>query len=171
MKKCYQLLLTALTSIFSLVTPLLAQTFPRAIPGGYDRTNETDGINYENVAAYKPCKPAEFIRSDLAFQGYEEAQASQGIGEVTYYYRTDNIPPTQPCPDLATNPKVNKPIVVLDGFDPLDTRSGAELYGKYLTYKENNADKFLGDRVRPNGYDLVILNFPKYETGVRLPFT
>lgn len=105
MKKSYQLLLTALPGIFGLATPLLAQTYPRAIPGGYDRTNETDNVNYKNLTAYKPCKPAEFIRSDLAFQGYEEARPSQGIGEVTYYYRTNNLSPTQPCPDLATKPE------------------------------------------------------------------
>jgi|GEM_PF-6454208 len=146
--------------------PALCQTYPRPIPGGYSRINETENIDYENIRAFQPCKTAEFIRSDLSFQGYEETTPTQGIGEVTYYYRNNNLPPAQRCPDLATNPRVSKPIVVLDGFDPQDTRSGAELYGKYLRYMQGTQALFLGDSVRTQGYDLVILNFPRYETGI-----
>ena len=66
---------------------------------------------------------------------------------------------------------MSKPIIVLDGFDPQDTRAGAEVYGKYLKYRVGVDDEFIGRIVRTEGHDVVILNFPKYETGMRIPFT
>jgi hypothetical protein len=44
-----------------------------------------------------------------------------GVGEVLYYYRDS-------APGLGYRP-LRKPIIVLDGFDPLDKRSGEELDG------------------------------------------
>ncbi len=41
------------------------------------------------------------------------------MGEVLYYYRAS-------APGLGHRP-LRKPIIVLDGFDPLDKRSGEEL--------------------------------------------
>ena len=144
-----------------------SQTFPRPVQGIIDRFNETDNTNYE--AVYAPCH-TEFITSDLAFQGYAENQPTQGLGEVTYYYRFPNNDPSQGCPSPSTSPKVSKPIIVLDGFDPQDTRAGAEVYGKYLKYRVGVDDEFIGRIVRTQGQDVVILNFPRYETGLIIPF-
>ena len=46
---------------------------------------------------------------------------------------------------------------VVDGFDPQDTRNINSIY-QALSFGGGN----LGDIVRQNGYDVVILNFPTY---------
>ena len=116
-------------------------------------------IDYEKNIP--PCFTEPALLSSEVFQGYDENQAFQGMGEVIYYFKGDICP---------TNGKISltKPIIVLDGFDPGDTRSGAEIYGNYLKYGDN---QFLGDDLRKtttngiggvDGYDVVILNFPQY---------
>ena len=52
---------------------------------------------------------------------------------------------------------LDKPIFVIDGFDPLDTRNINSIY-QALNFGSGN----LGDIVRNNGYDVVVLNFPTY---------
>ena len=52
---------------------------------------------------------------------------------------------------------LDKPIFLIDGFDPLDSRNINTIY-QLLDYSGGN----LGDIVRNNGYDVVVLNFPTY---------
>jgi hypothetical protein len=49
------------------------------------------------------------------------ATSGGAVGEVLYYYRAS-------APGSGQRP-LRKPIIVLDGFDPLDKRSGEELDG------------------------------------------
>ncbi len=121
------------------------------------------GVNWESVNP--PCYKEAVIAS-RDFQGEEETRPQKGLGEVTYYYKSSN--PKSGCP--AGKLPVTKPIIILDGFDPNDDRSGAELYGKYLQYVSNNNKILLGDEIRstlnPNSsFDVVILNFPRYKIG------
>jgi hypothetical protein len=87
-----------------------------------------------------------------------------GVGEVLYYYRVGaNLPGQQP---------LQRPIIILDGFDPLDTRSGQEVYGKQLSYIEGSGPgaprRLLGEILRgftsgsTDNFDVIILNFPRY---------
>lgn len=86
-----------------------------------------------------------------------------GVGEVLYYYRaTANFPGQQ---------TLRRPVIILDGFDPLDTRSGEEIYGKQLSYVTASIPSsriLLGDILRgiapgsTDNFDAIILNFPRY---------
>ena len=67
----------------------------------------------------------------------------KGWGEMDIFYSDDNI--------------LDKPIFLIDGFDPLDSRNVNALYDA-LNFEGGN----LGDIVRANGYDVVVLNFPTY---------
>ncbi len=67
----------------------------------------------------------------------------KGWGEFDIFYSPDGV--------------LDKPIFLIDGFDPLDSRNVNTIY-QALDYSGGN----LGDIVRENGYDVVVLNFPNY---------
>ena len=67
----------------------------------------------------------------------------KGWGEMSIYHSSDGI--------------LDKPIFLVDGFDPLDSRNIAAIYSQ-LDYSGGN----LGDTVRAQGYDIIVLNFPTY---------
>lgn len=100
------------------------------------------------------------IEADIAFQGYDETTATKGIGDVNTYYAN--------CSDKT----LRKPIIILDGFDPGDSRNAQLIYNLYLSYVDNAGRK--GNLVldfRALGYDIIILNFPKYQIGsYAIPF-
>ncbi len=84
------------------------------------------------------------ITSSTAYQGYDEAQAYKGQGEYEIFLDTiDNL--------------LDKPIILIDGFDPGDNKGVADIYN-LLNFDSQN----LADILRAEGYDVVILNFPKY---------
>ena len=87
------------------------------------------------------------ITATISYQGYDEPQAYFGKGEYEIFL--DNV-----------DGVLDKPIIVLDGFDPGDARDIAGLYNS-LTYGGNN----LADIVRDEGFDIVVLNAPQYTTG------
>lgn len=95
---------------------------------------------------------AETITATIPFQGYGESAAYLGQGEYEIYL--DNV-----------DQVLDKPIFLVDGFDPGDTRDANLIYSllNYGTSGEN-----LGDIVRNEGFDVVVLNFPQYspEDGV-----
>lgn len=82
-----------------------------------------------------------------SYQGYDETQAYFGEGEYEIF--ADNI-----------DGVLDKPIIVLDGFDPGDGRDITALYNS-LGFGGDN----LADILRDEGYDIVILNAPQYSTG------
>lgn len=63
----------------------------------------------------------------------------------------------------AGNTDIDKPIIVIDGFDPSDTRDINSVYD-LLTYTDNNGmTQNLADRIRAEeGFDIIILNLPQY---------
>ena len=67
----------------------------------------------------------------------------KGWGEFDVFYSPDGV--------------LDKPIFLIDGFDPLDSRNINTIY-QALDYSGGN----LGDIVRAKGYDIVVLNFPTY---------
>ena len=67
----------------------------------------------------------------------------KGWGEMSIFHSSDGI--------------LDKPIFLVDGFDPNDTRNIEGIYAQ-LNYSGGN----LGDTVRAQGFDVVVLNFPTY---------
>ena len=87
------------------------------------------------------------IVATIGYQGYEETQAYFGEGEYEIFL--DNL-----------NGVLNKPIIVLDGFDPGDSRDIGGLYNS-LNFDGDN----MADILRDEGFDIVILNAPQYNTN------
>lgn len=69
------------------------------------------------------------VRAAIAFQGYDEATATKGEGEVNTYYAN------------CTDPTLRKPVIILDGFDPGNTRGASDIFKNYLSYLDNNGVK------------------------------
>lgn len=78
---------------------------------------------------------------------YGEAVSYPGTGEYETYLSADNI--------------LDKPIFLVDGFDPGDGRDITGLYD-LLGFDDGGNTSNLGDLVRAEGFDVVILNFPIY---------
>lgn len=86
------------------------------------------------------------ITATISYQGYDESQAYFGEGEYEIFL--DNV-----------DGVLDKPIIVIDGFDPGDGRNIPALYAA-LDFNGSN----LADILRDEGYDMVALNFPQYTT-------
>jgi hypothetical protein len=78
---------------------------------------------------------------------YGEAVSYAGEGEYQIFLSADNT--------------LDKPIIVVDGFDPGDTRDIPGLYS-LLDFTGTSGAQNLADLVRAEGFDVVILNFPVY---------
>jgi pimeloyl-ACP methyl ester carboxylesterase len=89
------------------------------------------------------------------FQGYTETLARSGVGDVTVFYHTNNG-----CDEV-----IRKPVIVVDGFDPNSERVA---FNKdpdksiYAQLRYNGTANNMGDDLRAQGYDVIILDFPKY---------
>ena len=108
-----------------------------------DRPNYTGTTLRPN--AVQNVNAVQAITATVPYQGYGETQGFLGQGEYEIFL--DN-----------TNGVFDKPIVLLDGFDPNDGRTIPAIYG-LLTY---GVGQNLADDLRNQGYDVVILNFPNY---------
>lgn len=87
------------------------------------------------------------ITATIPYQGYDETQAYLGEGEYEIFL--DNL-----------DGVLDQPIIILDGFDPGDSRDIGGLYAS-LSFGGQN----LADILRDEGYDIVVLNAPQYTTG------
>jgi len=105
-----------------------------------------------------------YADNDLYFKGYDENKAYQGKSEYRIYYND------------ATN-TLDKPIIIVDGFDPSDTRKiekndkghnneEKSILGLMSYDPDNNSetdnDTDLIDELNGLGYDVIIVNHPKY---------
>jgi hypothetical protein len=86
----------------------------------------------------------ESITATIAYQGYDETQPFFGQGEYEIFL--DN-----------TTGILDKPIIILDGFDPGDRRDINGLYNS-LEFDGQN----MADILRDEGFDIVVLNAPTY---------
>lgn len=88
---------------------------------------------------------------DLAIYG--ETDLSPGKCEYEIFRSPDGV--------------FDKPIYVIDGFDPTDARNTTAVYD-LLTYVDaGGITRNLGDRIRnEEGYDIVIVNFPNYTNAL-----
>lgn len=107
-----------------------------------------------------PCF-SEVKSSTIPFQGYDESQAYNGWNTVNYYYRTGAS-----C--NGTPQTLNKPIIVIDGFDPTNKRRANQIYDEaFFFVDQNGSPQNIGQIMRSQGYDLVIVNHPDYTEGTR----
>ena len=104
-------------------------------------------IEIINTNIHKSSLVVETIESTIPFQGYDESQAHTGIGEYEIYL--DNV-----------DGIFDKPIILIDGFDPGDSRGIESMYS-LLDYQGGTEN--LADEARDLGYDVVLLNFPVYQ--------
>lgn len=122
------------TSGESQITSFEISTENRTISNA-SRISETDAPNVVNT-----------ISSTIPYQGYGETAAFLGQGEYELFLDT-------------TDGILDKPIFLLDGFDPGDSRNTSAIYS-LLNYGTGGGN--LGDEVRAQGYDIIVLNFPNY---------
>ncbi len=100
-----------------------------------------------NPAYYPESSAVTPIVATIGYQGYDETQAYFGEGEYEIFMDVvDGV--------------LDNPIIVLDGFDPGDSRNIPGLYASLSFNGEN-----LADILRTEGYDIIILNAPQYNTG------
>ncbi len=107
-------------------------------------------IRFQNIpegAIYPESMAVETIIANIAYQGYEETQSYFGQGEYEIFL--DNL-----------DGVLDKPIIILDGFDPGDSRGISSLYAS-LSFDGQN----MADILRDEGFDIIILNAPLYNTG------
>ncbi|MBC7650412.1 MAG: hypothetical protein H7101_01540 [Deinococcales bacterium] len=106
------------------------------------------------------------LTSTIGYQGYTENESVNGQLQYRIFYHTNNG---------NTQPILQKPIIISDGFDPGDTR---KIQAKdYIEYKDgvdrsieditryidcNGASQSLIAILRQKGYDVIVVNYPTY---------
>ncbi len=79
---------------------------------------------------------------------YNNEPNQVGLGEYEIFLGADNV--------------LDKPIIILDGFDPTDSRTIADIYD-YFSFDGASGLQNLADRIREEeNHDIVVLNFPEY---------
>ncbi|QAA80429.1 T9SS type A sorting domain-containing protein [Aequorivita sp. H23M31] len=107
-------------------------------------------IRFQNIprdARFPERTLSQTIVADTPYQGYDETQPYLGQGE--YQIFLDNV-----------NGVLDKPIIILDGFDPGNSRGISDIYASLGFGGQNFADV-----LRNEGFDIVILNAPIYTTN------
>lgn len=105
-----------------------------AINSSSARTNVTQNVNAVTT-----------ITATIPYQGYDET--APYFGQAEYQIFPDN-----------GNGILDKPIILVEGFDPNNGRDIPAIYGM-LNY---GTGQNLADDLRNQGFDIVILNFPTY---------
>ncbi len=101
----------------------------------------------ENVPQVSNRAAVTQITASIGYQGYDETQEYFGQGEYEIFL--DNV-----------DGILDKPVILLDGFDPGDARDINGLYSSLAFGGQN-----LADLVRDEGFDIVVLNAPLYNTA------
>lgn len=99
----------------------------------------------------------QYITATKSFQGYDEATPSLGQGEYKIYYAPNHT-------------QITKPYIVVDGFDPHDTRKindtdnnpDNDVYSMMGYTDASNIKTNLVDTLNAKDYDVIILSFPEY---------
>ena len=119
----------------------------------YSRTTTASSVS--------PCYIAPTLVSNIPYQG------AYGQAEVSYYYKNNS---SGSCPANTAQP-VTKPVIIIDGIDYEGSRRGVNIYNEYLFYQGNGQNRSLGEELRDEDYDVVILDFPNVTTTIQIgPF-
>jgi hypothetical protein len=110
---------------------------------------------------------------NIAFQGYNDTTPLKGTLEYRTYYNTVTNPGyNEVTKTFSEQPKIRKEIILLDGYDPTDTRKiytgsigyDSEYRSLYelMYYDVNGLSINLVDKLRaaPYGFDVTLVNFP-----------
>lgn len=94
----------------------------------------------------------------LPFQGYNETAPLHGVLEYrTYFNKVTNT--------SCNSKKINKPVVILDGFDPGDKRNLDALYSIMVYKDDSGVERNFVDKLTANqpnaGFDVTLVNFPQ----------
>ena len=109
------------------------------------KVGSTNGITARNNQNPNAPNAVNTVTATIPYQGFGETAAFFGQGEYEIFPDTvDGI--------------LDKPVFLVDGFDPGDARSIALTYAG-LNYGTNQN---LADYLRSLGFDIVIVNFPNY---------
>jgi len=121
----------------------------------------TGGLSPEDDACY-----SESVKSNIAFQGYDEVQVYYGWNTVNYYYRTNA---SFDC-NVKQKRTLGKPVIVLDGFDPTNKRAAKTIKDEAFLYFNPNTSRNedLSEQLRSQGYDIIIVNHPDYIEGTKV---
>ncbi|MBI1306601.1 MAG: T9SS type A sorting domain-containing protein [Bacteroidetes bacterium] len=94
------------------------------------------------------CSDGEFllVESDIPFKGMSEEHATTSIADAHIFWHTT----------LGNECKIMKPVIIVDGFDPMDVRNFNDIKDVVDYGGNDNLIRDLQDR----GYDVIILNFP-----------
>jgi hypothetical protein len=103
------------------------------------------------------CEFYDVVESKIPFKGYDEPEPTTSFGDYHIFYRYK--PNGIDCED-----KLKKPVLFLDGFDARNGRNYQAIYSNYLTITEG--DGTLAEELRHNGFDVVILNFPRLNEDI-----
>jgi pimeloyl-ACP methyl ester carboxylesterase len=117
------------------------QTIEQSFEIEITKTSSTANRNSQTLSP----DVASTIWSTIPYQGYGETAPFLGQGQYEVFL--DNV-----------NGILDKPIFLLDGFDPGDTRNTTAIYNQ-LNY---GVGQNLATDLRAQGFDIVILNFPTY---------
>ena len=102
------------------------------------------------------------ITSTIRFKGYDNgiyvAPPSSGIGLASIYLATN-----------TSTKSLKKPIILLNGFDPQGQRTNDTIYSRLFPYYDlTGALRNLGDDLRKQGYDVIILTFPGFTSEFKV---
>ncbi|MEZ4779822.1 MAG: T9SS type A sorting domain-containing protein, partial [Flavobacteriaceae bacterium] len=147
-------------------------TFVASFADGSTRT--TQGVLHTRIPA--PVTPGYIIKNDsinasVPFQGYDETSAFYSRLQYRTFYHTNNG---------NTQQKLLNPIVIIDGFDPLDKRkiqdsdphpdlSNEEhrsIEDMMMYFDSQGNQKNLIQELNAMGFDIVIVNHPVHQTAV-----
>jgi pimeloyl-ACP methyl ester carboxylesterase len=120
----------------------IEQSFEIEVVSNYSNTNRSSQTSSPNVV--------NAITATIPYQGYGETAGFLGYGEYEIFLDT-------------TNGVLDKPIFLIDGFDPGDTRDTSIVYD-LLNYGTSGQN--LATDLRALGYDVIILNFPTYTSPI-----
>lgn len=102
------------------------------------------------------CDPVhDIIESEKFYQGAGEQFPTTTYADYHVYYHYTS-PTSGQCDQV-----LKKPVIILDGYDPLDERDFKKLYDDFLVVKGTFPKQNLAEEIRKQGYDVIILNFPK----------
>ena len=132
------------------------------------QTIATINVSLTPLTNSDPCYTEDFVgesgidrnssENTLPFQGYNEISPLHGVLEYrTYFNKVTN--------NSCNSKKINKPVVILDGFDPGDKRNLDALYS-IMVYKDaSGVERNFVDKLTANqsncGFDVTLVNFPQ----------
>jgi pimeloyl-ACP methyl ester carboxylesterase len=100
----------------------------------------------------EPCAET-WVKAAIPYQGYNETRAIYGKNKLGFYFADCN------------NQTLRKPVILLDGLDPKDSRDSKIIYNDWFNYIRisDNRKINVANELRIQGYDVIIVDMPHYQ--------